>query len=60
MRITSPDITDGNVVTNHGATLQLPNELLLFITKYLKDDDCVSLALSGVIQGFASFYSLNR
>jgi len=38
---------------------QLPCELLLFITKYLGDDDCVALALSGAIKGFAAFYRLN-
>ena len=59
MRITPPDL-DGNVVINLGATQQLPNELLLFLSKYLRDEDCVSLALSGVVKGFASFYRLNR
>jgi len=60
MRITPPDL-DGNVVMNLGATRQqLPNELLLFLSKYLRDEDCVSLALSGVVKGFASFYRLNR
>jgi len=60
MRITPPDL-DGNVVMNLCATRQqLPNELLLFLSKYLRDEDCVSLALSGVVKGFASFYRLNR
>ena len=40
--------------------IQLPNELLFFITKPLDDRDCVALALSGAFEGFASFYDAER
>ena len=39
---------------------QLPNEVFPCIIKYLKDEDCVALVLSGSIRGFAAFYRLNR
>ncbi len=41
---------------NDASPLQLPNELLLFITKSLDDINCLSLVLSEAFQGFASFY----
>ena len=40
--------------------IQLPAELLLFIFKSLDDRDCVSLALSGAFEGFASLYDAER
>lgn len=39
---------------------QLPNELFPYITKYLEDEDCVALALTGSLKGFAAFFSQNR
>ena len=51
---------DGNVLKSNSCTQQLPNELLLYMTKYWSDEDCVALALSGVVKGFASFFRLNR
>jgi len=40
---------------------RLPNEMLSFIAKYLEgDENCLSLALSGAIKGFASFYGATR
>ena len=40
--------------------IQLPNELLLFITKPLDDRDCVALALSGAFEGFADLHDAER
>ena len=45
---------------SHGHFQQLPNELFPCITKFLRDEDCVALALSGALKGFAAFYRLNR
>ena len=60
MDYSKPSDMDGNVLKSHSSTQQLPNELLFYITKYLKDEDCVALTLSGVVKGFAAFYRLNR
>ena len=40
--------------------IQLPNELLLSVSKSLDDRDCVALALSGAFEEFASFYDAER
>jgi len=45
---------------SHGYFQQLPNELFPCITKFLRDEDCVALALSGALKGFAAFYRLYR
>lgn len=34
---------------------QFPNELFATIKKYVSGEDCVALALSGQINGFAEF-----
>jgi len=60
MNFNPPDDLGQNLAENHVPVKQLPCELLLLITKYLGDDDCVSLALSGAIKGFSAFYRLNR
>jgi len=39
---------------------QLPIEIFPSITKYLRDEDCVALALSGEVKGFAAFYRDDR
>ncbi len=60
MNVNPPDDLGQHSVKSHVPVTQLPCELLLLITKYLEDDDCVSLALSGAIKGFAAFYRLNQ
>ena len=42
-------------------TIHLPDDLLLFLVKhYLKEQDCLSLAMSGASDTFASLYTTNR
>jgi len=39
----------------------LSNEMLHFLSKYLNGhENCLSLSLSGVIEGFGTFYGSNR
>ena len=41
----------------------LPNELLVYITESLSNNDCIALALSGVsgaLEGYSSFYYAQR
>jgi len=41
--------------------VQLPNELLFYIVKYIDDDeDGLSLAVSGAVKGFAEVYGETR
>jgi len=54
------DKNEDSTVVDGRQPIQLPNELLLFITKPLDDRDCVALALSGAFEGFASFYDAER
>ena len=42
-------------------TIHLPDDMLLFLAKhYLKEQDCLSLAMSGASDTFASLYTTNR
>ena len=57
MNVNPPDLEENLVKSNDPV---LPNELFRALTKLLKDEDCVALALSGTVKGFADFYRLNR
>jgi len=57
MNVNPPDLEENLVKSNDPV---LPNELFRAITKLLRDEDCVALALSGTVKGFADFYRLNR
>jgi len=44
-----------------GTSSQLPDEMLHMISQYIGGNEhCLSLALSGRLQGFASFYGKER
>lgn len=60
MNVNPPDLEENLVKSNDPVLPKLPNELFRAITKLLRDEDCVALALSGTVKGFADFYRLNR